>query len=161
MKSSAIEYATRLSSHEAIHLATPRYCSTPYRSSQLHLHVYWVYMLTNGITGEKSIDELLKSEQGYQMKRKRLQIGTGIEENIKWSRKLRRKTIKRVCTKVKNGVIMVLPPPLKKREKREKSWSNQLREGNRVKGCWQIVLYIPQPCGLGNRCKYALWIEVN
>jgi hypothetical protein len=43
-------------------------------------------MLTNGITREKSIDELKKPEQGYQMKRKRLQIGTGIEENIKWSR---------------------------------------------------------------------------
>lgn len=120
MKSPAVEYATRLSSHEAIHLATLGYSCTPYRCSQLHLHVYWVYLLTNGITGEKSIDELQKSKQGYQMKRKRLQIGTGIEENRKWSRKLRRKTRKRVCTKVKNGVIMVLPPPLEKREQKEK-----------------------------------------
>lgn len=120
MKSPAVEYATRLSSHEAIHLVTLGYCSTPYRSSRLHLHVYWVYMLTNGITCENSIDELQKSKQGYQMERKWLQIGTGIEENIKWRRKLRRKTRKRVCTKVKNGVIMVLPPPLEKREQKEK-----------------------------------------
>lgn len=77
-------------------------------------------MLTNGILGEKSIDELQKSKQGYQMKRIRFQIGNRIEENRKWSRKLRRKTRKRVCTKVKNGVIMVLPPPLEKREQREK-----------------------------------------
>jgi len=54
------------------------------------------------------------------MKRKGLQIGIGIEENRKWSRKLRRKTRKKVCTKVKNGVIMVLPPPLEKREQKEK-----------------------------------------
>jgi len=54
------------------------------------------------------------------MKRIRFQIGNRIEENRKWSRKLRRKTRKRVCTKVKNGVIMVLPPPLEKREQREK-----------------------------------------
>lgn len=82
-------------------MVTLGYCSTPYRSSQLHLHVYWVYMLTNGITREKSIDELKKPEQGYQMKRKRLQIGTGIEENIKWSRKLRRKTRKKSLYKSK------------------------------------------------------------